>query len=269
MEKHKKLNKATKLLGILFLSKLREMEEKELLNKYMYGEFEYNDILIQESSKEIFRTNHVNYNNNDSSKIKNEVFFFRNKRNKKGNQRNVNLLYLALLEFNGLKHYMQYQNVIKDDIRKMSCYIKHKKFKEGNYIYRYNDYSDALYAIIKGKVEVRSIEYVDYSHKIHHDSFRYEEEFKDKENDDNEKIPFEYFMSDLEVEDEYEYNNIKNYFFKEEKNENKENINNEILNDENINKDNINNECLNEENIKKDNINNENIKDIMNKISQI
>ena len=100
MEKHKKLNKVTKLLGILFLSKLREIEEKELLNKYMYGEFEYNDILIQESSKEIFRTNHVNYNNNDSSKIKNEVFFFRNKRNKKGNQRNVNLLYLALLEFN-------------------------------------------------------------------------------------------------------------------------------------------------------------------------
>ncbi len=271
MEKHKKLNKATKLLGILFLSKLREMEEKELFNKYMYGEFEYNDILIQESSKEIFRTNYMNYKNNDSSKIKNEVFFFRNKKNKKGNQRNVNLLYLALLEFNGLKHYMEYQNVIKDDIRKMSCYIKHKKFKEGNYIYRYNDYSDALYAIIKGKVEVRSIEYVDHSHKIHHDSFRYEEEFKDKENDDNEKIPFEYFMSDLEVEDEYEYNNIKNYFFKEEKNENnhKENINNEILNDENINKDNINNECLNEENIKKDNINNENMKDIMNKISQI
>ena len=284
MEKHKKLNKATKLLGILFLSKLREIEEKELLNKYMYGEFEYNDILIQESSKEIFRTNHVNYNNNDSSKIKNEVFFFRNKRNKKGNQRNVNLLYLALLEFNGLKYYMQYQNVIKDDIRKMSCYIKHKKFKEGNYIYRYNDYSDALYAIIKGKVEVRSIEYVDHSHKIHYDSFRYEEEFKDKENDDNEKIPFEYFMSDLEVEDEYEYNNKKNYFFKEEKNENKDNINNEVLNEENNKKDNINNECLNEENNKKDNIkneclneennkkdniNNENMKDIMSKISQI
>ena len=116
---------------------------------------------------------------------------------------------------------MEYEKILQDDIRKMSYYIKHKHFKEGEYIYRYGDYSNALYGVIDGIVEGRIIDFIDYTKKIQFESFN-EDKFKenevkndnnDYENDnDEEKIPFEYFMSDIEdnSDSEKEYFNINN-----------------------------------------------------------
>ena len=78
---------------------------------------------------------------------------------KKKKQRKVNLIYVSLLKFNGLVRYMLYQGLTKEDIRKISCYIKHQFFKKGEYIFRQHEKSDALYGIIKGKIQIRTVNF--------------------------------------------------------------------------------------------------------------
>ena len=68
MEKWKK-NKAVKLLGFFFLIKLREIEEKEILNKFDNGTYNYINIIIEESSKEIYKIN-------KEKKLNEPIFFF-------------------------------------------------------------------------------------------------------------------------------------------------------------------------------------------------
>ena len=233
MEENWKKTNTAKLLGYFFLSKLREFEEKEIISKFNNGNLNLKEALINECSKEILKPKHglnqVNKKNLNSKK--NEIFLFEEL---KENKRNLNLIFLSLMKFKGLNHYMEYQKILKDDIRKMSYFIRHKHFKEGEYIYRYGDYSNALYGVIDGTVEGRVIEAIDYTKKIQLESFN-EDEFKgdeiiidnnDNENNNNEqKIPYEYFMSDIEddSDDEKEYFDINN----------KENFNKE--NDKNLN----------------------------------
>ncbi len=220
MEVNWKKTNAAKLLGYFFLSKLREFEEKEIVSKFNNGNLNIKEVLINECSKEIIKPKNAlnQFNKKHLNSKKNEIFLFEEL---KENKRNLNLIYLSLMKFKGLNHYMEYQKILKDDIRKMSYYIKHKHFKEGEYIYRYGDYSNALYGIIDGTVEGRIIEAIDYTKKIQYESFN-EDKFKeddiikdnnDNENNDNEqKIPFEYFMSDIEdnSDSEKEYFNINN-----------------------------------------------------------
>jgi len=276
MEEHWKKKNAAKLLGYFFLSKLREFEEKEILSKFKNGNLNSKEVLINECSKEIIkpkgRLSHLFKKNLDSKK--NELLFFEEL---KENKRNLNLIFLSLMEFKGLNHYMEYEKILQDDIRKMSYYIKHKHFKEGEYIYRYGDYSNALYGVIDGIVEGRIIDFIDYTKKIQFESFN-EDKFKenevkndnnDYENDnDEEKIPFEYFMSDIEdYSDSDKENNDENYDKENDKNVNnyREYINkiNEVKitysnyidnDDEKNNKNNNININNNNNNINKDNI---------------
>ncbi len=193
MEKWKK-NKAVKLLGFFFLIKLREIEEKEILNKFDNGTYNYINIIIEESSKEIYKIN-------KEKKLNEPIFFFDSQIK---NKRNITLLYLSLLKFKGIKQYMEYFNLNKEDIRKISFFIKYKKFNKGKYIFRYGDYSDKIYGILKGKVEERIIKYKDYYNKFSKEDLKEKnEEIKEKNN-----IPFiENFMSDLEEENEESDNN--------------------------------------------------------------
>ncbi len=128
-------SKFAKLIGYYFLYKLREFNEKELIIKFNSGELNYKNIIIEESSKGIYILN-------NKKTLKSEFFWIKKSLNKK--IRNINLLFLSLLKFEGIKRYIQYQNLNKEDIKKISYFIKYKKYKKGQYIFRYGDYSDKI-----------------------------------------------------------------------------------------------------------------------------
>ena len=153
-----KKKKGVKLFAMFFLSKLREYEEVELQKKFLLGDYDYNEVLIRESSKPIYKKK-LTFESLTKKK-KSEIMLFSCENS---NERNVNLIYLTLLKFNGLIKYMNFQDLLNDDIRKILCYIKHKYMSKGQYLFRQFDKSDVMYGIITGKVGIRLVSPIDYT----------------------------------------------------------------------------------------------------------
>ena len=188
-----KKKKGVKLFAMFVLSKLREYEEVELQKRFLLGDYDYNEILIRESSKPIYK--HKLTFDLVANKKQSEILLFSCNNS---NERNVNLIYLTLLKFNGLIKYMNFQDLLNDDIRKISCFIKHKYMSKGQYLFRQYDRSDAMYGVITGKVGIRLVSPIDYTKKFHSSITK-----GDFDNEDSlQNIPEEYFMSDLEEENE-------------------------------------------------------------------
>ena len=188
-----KKKKGVKLFAMFFLSKLREYEEVELQKKFLLGDYDYNEVLIRESSKPIYK-HKLTFESLVNRKQSEIMLFSCNN----SNERNVNLIYLTLLKFNGLIKYMNFQDLLNDDIRKISCFIKHKYMSKGQYLFRQFDRSDAMYGVITGKVGIRLVSPIEYTKKFH--SLISKGDFDNEESLQN--IPEEYFMSDLEEENE-------------------------------------------------------------------
>ena len=224
--------KVAKILTEFVLTKYREISGRQLQNEIFQMEKNEEDILIEEISKKI--TNHLpnqkKKNNNIKEERRKSILFDRND-SKLKTIRNVDAIHLTLLKFKGLKRYMSYQGLCSQDIRNFSCYIKHKFYEKGAYIVRQYDKSDALYGIINGCIEVRELETIEKTKDI------FLSIANDNGEDDEEmekiykKIPYDYFLSDIEsdVDNENEENDNK-----DNKSDNENNKNNKIYeNDEN------------------------------------
>ncbi len=224
--------KVAKILTEFVLTKYREISGRQLQNEIFQMEKNEEDILIEEISKKI--TNHLpnqkKKNNNIKEERRKSILFDRND-SKLKTIRNVDAIHLTLLKFKGLKRYMSYQGLCSQDIRNFSCYIKHKFYEKGAYIVRQYDKSDALYGIINGCIEVRELETIEKTKDI------FLSIANDNGEDDEEmekiykKIPYDYFLSDIEsdVDNDNEENDNK-----DNKSDNENNKNNKIYeNDEN------------------------------------
>ena len=156
-------NKAFKLLTKYLILIIRELDERELLLNIEKKNLGYDDILIEEASKEI-----IDLNQNKKPKRR-QSQLSKNKFNKSINSitdiqqsrkdeiRHVQLIYFCLLKFKGLIKYMHFQGLKHSDIKKISYYIKHTQFKKGEYIFRQYDKSDKMFSVIKGKVIIRHV----------------------------------------------------------------------------------------------------------------
>ena len=222
MSKWKKVikhNSWMKVFKKYLLKVIKTINQKELVRDLFNTELEMNDLIIKEASKPII-----------------DIFNFQNKRNsiiKEKNikvstkklllERKVEILTFCLLQFKGLIRYLHYHGVGKEDIKKMSNYITHKKVKKGKYIFRNNERSDALYGLIKGKIELRRLDSFDYTNKFKIELMKDNFSSIDFENN----IPFENFMSDCEDDGKNESENEEE---KEEEEEEEEEYNNKYNN---------------------------------------
>ena len=268
-------NKAFKLLTKYLILIIRELDEKELLMNIEKKNLGYDDILIEEASKEIIDLN-------SNKKLKRQSQLSKSKFNKSINSikeiqetnqkeiRQVQLIYFCLLKFKGLIRYMHFQGLKHNDIKKISYYIKHTQFKKGEYVFRQYDKSDKMFGVIKGKVIIRVVKTIDlykkFLNEITSSNF-----VKDNYSEPVENIPIEYFMSDCEIldsdnesdENENNENNendsfdSENFFSESEKNIDNKNINEKIknINIENIINKNEENKIENNENKKENNEN--------------
>ena len=244
-------NKALKLYKRYLRHIINELHEKEIKGHMYRKNLNADQILIEESSKKI--DNYLKIKN-PKKKKKNEN---PTKTNGSESKRDISLLYLCLLKFDGLLRYMYFQGLNHDDINKMAHFIKYTFRKKGTYVFRQFDKSDALYGVIKGKAVIRLVETNDlfkkYSNEISNGG--------DLSLNPPENINIQNFMSDCEEESEENEDKDEN----EENNENKtiEKKSNlkkkDILNNkENINK---NETSKKNENINKnENLNNDNHK---------
>ena len=107
---------------------------------------------------------------------------------------------MCLLKFNGLLRYMYFQGLNHDDINKMAHFIRHTFRKKGEYVFRQNDKSDALYGVIKGKAVIRLVNTIDYTKKFLSEASN----GVDFYNNHDQNINIQYFMSDCEIESEEE-----------------------------------------------------------------
>ena len=217
-KKQIKNKNAAKILTEFVLTKYREMNEKQLQNEIFQMEKDEEELLIEEISKKITNHNPITSQKDKEKEIKlpfkrNSILFdTSNPKSKK--IRNIEAIYLTLLKFKGLKRYMSYQGLCPQDIRNISCYIKHGYYEKGSYIVRQYDKSNALYGIIKGSVEVRELETIDKTKNIISSITDDNGEDDDKMDKIFKKIPRDYFMSDIESDDDNknEFNIIKNNF---------------------------------------------------------
>ena len=184
--------KGAKLVAFFFLSKLREYDEIDLQKRFKSGEFTYDEVLIKESSKPIFQ-NHKNHITKATKKKSGNLMFYSHSSKE---ERNVNLIFLTLLKFKGLIRYMNFQDLVNNDIRKISCYITHKFCSKGQYLFRQFDSSDSMYGVINGKVDIRLVSDFDYTKIFYNALSKGEDEEEDNHN--TQEIPVENFMSDLE-----------------------------------------------------------------------
>ena len=190
-EKKLKLTNAVKLLGYYVIYIWNKTNEAKLEREILLDNLKFNEILINETSKPIeklkknyFREKLIKSNENNS------------------NFRNSNLIHLILLKFNGLKRYMVFQEINENDIREISRYIKHEFYSKGSYIFRQNESSNALYGIISGKTEVRLVKSKELTKTFYMDMIKGENLEEFQQNNERDNIPFEYFMSDCEIDDE-------------------------------------------------------------------
>ena len=217
-----KNNKALKSFKKYLLNIINDLQEREIKVHMFKKEVNLDQILIEESSKEI-----DNY-----LKIKQKV----NRKNilnsnkKIDGKRNINLLYMCLLKFNGLLRYMYFQGLNHDDINKMAHYIKHTFRKKGTYVFRQFDKSNALYGVIKGRAVIRLIETKDYTKKFSNEASN----GGDIKSNPPERIHVDYFMSDCEIESDEE---IKDNLIQNENeiNDNQNKNNKNIIFDEEFN----------------------------------
>ena len=190
--------KGARYLTLFFINIYNRTSEEGFKREIFADDMDYNDILINEASKPILNDNQTifkNFLNNLDKSFHIDMINFEHEKKKKN--RKVNLIYVSLLKFNGLIRYMLYQGLTKEDIRKASYYIKHQFFKKGEYIFRQYEKSDALYGIIKGKIQIRTVNFKDLTQKFHGDLLK-GEGLEDNKNLDN-NIPINYFMSDVEI----------------------------------------------------------------------
>lgn len=152
----KKKNTVVKILGMFLINKVIRKANENLLNSMMNNNYNYDDILIQETSKSIYIQRHIKqrkklmkFNINDESQ-----------------QRNVELIFICLLKFSGFIKYIKYNVLNKEDIRKIASYIKHEFYKKGSYIFRMNDRADKFYGVIRGNVSIRENSFIDLTRKF-------------------------------------------------------------------------------------------------------
>ena len=253
-------NKALKLYKKYLRHIINELHEREIKGHMYRKNLNADQILIEESSKDI-----DNYIKIKSPKKKNQ-----NQNPKKSispeNKRDISLLYLCLLKFDGLLRYMYFQGLNHDDINKMAHFIKYTFRKKGTYVFRQFDKSDALYGVIKGKAVIRLVETNDFTKKYANEISNGGEFISNPP----ESINIQNFMSDCEEESEEEEDiqenkdNNDNKDNKDNKDNNDNNDNNIIKKKSNLKKNDIlnNNDMVNENEIlkKNDNINqNENV----------
>ena len=208
-----KNNKALKLFKKYLLQIINDLNEREIKIHMYRQNLNIDEVLIEESSKEI-----DNYLKIKTKKKEEKPENIRNE-----NKRNISLLYMCLLKFNGLLRYIYFQGLNHQDINKMAHFIKHTFKKKGSYVFRQYDKSDALYGVIKGKAVIRLIENIDYTKKFANEATQGEINLEPPEN-----INVQYFMSDCEEESEEEE--------EKEENENDNKTNNDNLNDNGKNK---------------------------------
>ena len=199
--KRLKKNKAIIALSKYLIFIIKQINEKDIHDEILRRNLGYDQILIEESSKDILELNprkkRRKYrqltSNNNIKKGLSTIYDFKQKEKE---ERNVNLIYYCLLKFKGLIRYMNFQELQKGDIKKISYYIKHKSFKKGEYIFRQGDKSDALYGVLNGKVIIREVKQIDYFKKLKEDYFSGNLNEENLESISN--IPVYYFMSDCE-----------------------------------------------------------------------
>ena len=201
-----KNNKALKLFKKYLLQIINDLNEREIKIHMYRQNLNIDEVLIEESSKEI-----DNYLKIKTKKKEEKPENIRNE-----NKRNISLLYMCLLKFNGLLRYIYFQGLNHQDINKMAHFIKHTFKKKGSYVFRQYDKSDALYGVIKGKAVIRLIENIDYTKKFANEATQGEINLEPPEN-----INVQYFMSDCEEESEEEE--------EKEENENDNKTNNDNL----------------------------------------
>ena len=198
-------NKALQLLSKYLIIVIRELNEKDILGDILKKNLGYDEILIQESSKEILdlnsiknkkpkRRKKINKEKEEQKEKEEEKEKEKEKENEHLELRKVELIYFCLLKFKGLIRYMNFQGLKHSDIKKISYFIRHISFKRGEYIFRQGDKSDALYGVIKGKVVIRFIKTNDHFRKLNYENI-IEEDIQPINN-----IPVDYFISDCEEE---------------------------------------------------------------------
>ncbi len=181
-------NKALQLFKKYIHTIINKINEKDIENHIYKKGVNIDEILIEESSKEID-------NSTFKFKLKKKKKQENNNENDNENKRNINVLYMCLLKFNGLLRYMYFNGLNYEDIFKISHFIKHTFRKKGEYVFRQFDKSNALYGVIKGKAVVRLVDFIDYTKK-----FINEVNVNNFSPYINENIHVQYFMSDCEEE---------------------------------------------------------------------
>ena len=202
-------NKVLKLYKKYLRHIINQLHEREIKGHMYRKNLNADQILIEESSKKI--DNYLKIKN-PKKKKQNENL---TKNISPESKRDISLLYLCLLKFDGLLRYMYFQGLNHDDIYKMAHFIKHTFRKKGTYVFRQYDKSDALYGVIKGKAVIRLIETNDFTKK-------YSNEISNGGDlilNPPENINIQNFMSDCEEESEENEDKDES----EENNENNEN----------------------------------------------
>ena len=155
-----KKNTVIKVLRMFLISKIQRQTEQHLIQKVVSSNYNYDNILIEETSKKIYLPKN-----------------FKKKRKIPGNKltcieeeeiepRKIELIFISLLKFPGFIRYIKFQGLTHEDIRKTACYIKHEFYPKGSYIFRKHDKADRLYGVIKGCVSLRENIFVDLTRKI-------------------------------------------------------------------------------------------------------
>ena len=206
-------NKALQFLSKYLIILIREINEKEILGDILKANLGYDEILIEESSKDIIDINAIKKNKNQKKSSKNTKLKRGQSLFGSSNEiRKVELIYFCLLKFKGLIRYMNFQGLKHNDIKKIAYFIKHISFKRGEYIFRQGDKSDALYGVITGKVIIRFIKTIDVYKKLSYENI-FDENLEPVNN-----VTIDYFMSDCEEEDsESEENENDDYVIIENK----------------------------------------------------
>ena len=233
-------NKAVQLLSKYLIGLIREMDEKDILGDILKANMGYDEILIEESSKDIIDVNSSKRDNplrkTKNNKLNRGISSLYDKRTNvddDSDARKVELIYFCLLKFRGLIRYMNFQGLKHGDIKKISYFIRHVSFNRGEYIFRQGDKSDALYGVITGKVIIRFIKPIDFLRKLSYENIL-EEDLIPVNN-----IPIDYFISDCEEESSEEPDS-------ENESEKKKNLNNSLSDFENNNNENNENNDNNE-----------------------
>ena len=117
-----KKNKATIALSKYLIFLIKQINEKDIHDEILKRNLGYDEILIEESSKDIFELNprkkRRKYrqltSKNNIKKGLSTIYDFKQKEKE---ERNVNLIYYCLLKFKGLIRYMNFQELQKGDIK--------------------------------------------------------------------------------------------------------------------------------------------------------